>query len=176
MRIVMIVLGLGLVASLVGCKKEEPAPTAPPAASAKPSPAPAGSSDAAKKSANDGASAAAETPSKGGHGGPVIELGEVKVDKHTIRASRDEGEIKPGGDAPVDVWINGGTGEGVVVVRFWIGLADAKGSIKAKADIEDGKWHTHVELPSPMPEGSKLYVEIEETGGKKTVASFDLHG
>lgn len=173
MRIVMIALGLGLVASLVGCKKEEPTSTAPPPsspASAKPSPAPA----APDKSANQGTANKANESSGMGHHGPAIELGEAQVDKFTVRASRDEAEIKPGGDAPVDVWINGGTGEGVVAVRFWIGTQDASGSVKAKADIESGKWHTHVELPSPMPADSKLWVEIEESGGKKSVASFDL--
>ena len=109
-----------------------------------------------------------------GHSGEVIPLGTSKLGAFEVRASRDKGNIKPGGDAPVDVWIDGGVGKGVTAVRFWIGTEDAKGSIKVKADIEDGKWHTHTEVPSPIPAGSKLWVEIEETGGKKTLASFDL--
>ena len=78
------------------------------------------------------------------------------------------------GDAPIDVWIDGGVGKGVTAVRFWIGTQDAKGSIKAKAEIEEGKWHTHVEIPSPIAEGANLWVEIEEAGGKKTQGSFGL--
>ena len=109
-----------------------------------------------------------------GHGGEVIALGTTKLGAFEVRASRDKGEIKPGGDAPIDVWIDGGVGKGVTAVRFWIGTDDAKGSIKAKADIEDGKWHTHVVVPSPLPAGSKLWVEVEESGGKKTHGSFDL--
>ncbi|MEK6798525.1 MAG: hypothetical protein AABZ12_06145 [Planctomycetota bacterium] len=107
-------------------------------------------------------------------GGEVIELGTAKIGEFTARASRDKVEFKPGGDAPIDVWIDGGVGKGVTAVRFWIGTQDAKGSIKAKAGIEDGKWHTHVEIPLPMPEGSKLWVEIEEPSAKKVLGSFDL--
>jgi hypothetical protein len=109
-----------------------------------------------------------------GHGAEAVELGSATIGAFNVRASRDKGEIKPGGDAPIDVWIDNGVGKGVTAVRFWIGTQDAKGSIKAKADIEDGKWHTHVEIPSPMPEGSKLWVEIEGSDAKKSAVSFDL--
>ncbi len=134
---------------------------------------------AEKPASKDVPKPAAATPSvaaggKAGHGGEVIALGTSKFGAFEVRASRDKGDIKPGGDAPIDVWIDGGVGKGVTVVRFWIGAEDAKGSIKAKADIEDGKWHTHVEIPSPMPAGSKLWIEVEEPGGKKTLGSFDL--
>jgi hypothetical protein len=85
--------------------------------------------------------------------------------------------ILAGGDAPIDVWVTGGTAK-VVGVRFWIGTEDAKGSIKAKAEIEfpaePNHWHTHAEIPDPMPAGSKLWVEVEDDKGGRSVASFDL--
>lgn len=113
----------------------------------------------------------------GGHHGKVIELGTATAGAYSVRASRDEGEIKPGGDAPIDVWVTGGPAK-VVGVRFWIGSGDAKGSIKAKAEIEipaePDHWHTHAEIPDPMPAGSKLWVEIEDEKGMKHVASFDF--
>ena len=63
-------------------------------------------------------------------------------------------------------------------VRFWIGTEDAKGSVKAKADIENpaepNRWHTHAEIPNPLPAGCKLWVEIETDTGEKVVGSFDL--
>ncbi|MDX2198743.1 MAG: hypothetical protein SF069_07200 [Phycisphaerae bacterium] len=108
-----------------------------------------------------------------GHGGPVIDLGSTTVNGMAVKATRDKGEIKPGGDAPVDVWIDGGLGN-AVAVRFWIGTEDAKGSVKAKAEVEHGKWHTHTEVPDPLPVESKLWVEIETKDGKKGVAPFDL--
>ena len=51
-------------------------------------------------------------------------------------------------------------------------------SVKAKAAIEDpaqpNRWHTHAEIPSPLPEGSALWVEIEIADGATTHSSFDL--
>lgn len=49
--------------------------------------------------------------------------------------------------------------------------------MKAKAEGGDAKnpshWHSHTEAPSPLPEGAKLWVEIETSAGK-VVGSFDL--
>ncbi len=105
-----------------------------------------------------------------GHG-PVIELGSVEQGGYTVKASRD-GDLKVGGEAPIDVWITGG--EPVSAVRFWIGTQDAAGSLKAKAAIERDNWHTHAEVPDPMPAGSKLWVEIDSAKGTTVLVGFDL--
>ena len=94
----------------------------------------------------------------GHHSGVIVELGTQSAGGMSVKASYD-GEMAPGGDIPIDVWVDGGLG-GASSVRFWIGAEDGKGSVKAKAEDEDGHWHTHAEAPSPMPEGSKLWVEI----------------
>lgn len=107
----------------------------------------------------------------GGHGA-TTSLGEQSAGGFTIRASRD-GVIKPGGDAPIDVWVTGGAAK-VSAVRFWIGTQDAKGSVKVKAEIERDNWHSHAEVPNPMPAGSKLWVEVEADSGEKSVVGFDL--
>jgi hypothetical protein len=118
-----------------------------------------------------------DAPPAAGHGGPVIELGSTTIGQFTVRASRDQGEIKAGGDAPIDVWLTGGDISKVAAVRFWIGTDQGDNFVKAKADIEipsePNHWHTHAEVPDPMPAGGKLWVEIE-TGGQKQVGSFDL--
>lgn len=108
-----------------------------------------------------------------GHSGDVIELGETTVGGMKVKASRDKGDIKAGGDSPIDIWLNGGLGD-AAAVRFWIGTEDAKGSVKAKADVEAAHWHTHAEVPNPLPAGTKLWVEIEGKDGKKSLTSFDL--
>lgn len=109
--------------------------------------------------------------------GPVIELGTSAIGDWTVSATRDEGEIEPGGDAPIDVRLTGGSSK-VVAVRFWIGAEDASGSIKARAEIEDpaepDHWHTHAEAPDPIPSGSRLWVELELEGQGKKTGSFDL--
>jgi hypothetical protein len=149
MRTFIPVVVISALVALAGCESKPPAATPP-----KPAPA-------------------ASAPAGGHHGGAVVELGTASVDGMSLKASRDAGELKPGGDAPIDVWIDGGLG-GATVVRFWIGTADAKGSVKAKAAVEDGKWHTHADLPDPLPADSKLWIEIERKDRKTSVASFDL--
>lgn len=104
--------------------------------------------------------------------GPTIQLGEQSVGAFAVKASRDGG-ITPGSDAPIDAWVTG-TQTKVAAVRFWIGTQDAKGSVKAKAELEKDNWHTHVEVPKPLPDGSKLWVEVEDDKGEKTVAGFEL--
>lgn len=116
----------------------------------------------------------ADAPANGddhGHGATTA-LGELVVDGMTIRASRD-GAITPGSDAAIDVWVTGSTAP-VAAVRFWVGTQDAKGSVKAKAELEKDNWHTHVEVPNLLPEASKLWVEVETDAGAKSLASFDL--
>ncbi len=137
------------------------------------------SADSSKSGAVPHAGSAAKTDRAGlpapvaGHSGEAVELGESTVNGMRVKASRDQGDLKPGGDAPIDIWLNGGVGD-AAAVRFWIGTEDAQGSVKAKADVEAGHWHAHAEVPDPLPVESKLWVEIEAKDGKKSVASFGL--
>ena len=115
-----------------------------------------------------------------GHG-ETVELGTKEIDGLRVRASRD-GEAVAGKDLAIDVWIDSADGGDAAIasVRFWIGTADAKGSMKARAEIEKDNWHTHAEVPDPMPEGAALWVEIERKGeggeGAKTLVEFALAG
>jgi hypothetical protein len=131
-------------------------------------------------SANGSASASDSKDAAAGHGGPVIDLGSFKIGSFDVKATRDEGQIVAGKDAPIDVTVIQAPGATVkpTSVRFWIGTEDGKGSVKAKADIENpaepNRWHTHTEIPNPLPAGSKLWVEIEDGQGGKSVGSVDL--
>ena len=152
---------ISVTIALAGCesKPNNPPPAKPPAGSA--------------PSKGDHDHKPGEDEKRDEHGGAAIELGTNTVSGMSIKASRDAGEIRPGGDAPIDVWIDGGLGN-VAAVRFWIGTEDAKGSMKAKAEAEGGKWHSHAEVPAPLPPASKLWVEIEGKDGKKVMTSFEL--
>ena len=115
------------------------------------------------------------------HDGHAIELGSDNVSGFEVKASRDEGKIEAGKDAAInaDIAPKAGNTNKAVAVRFWIGTQDAKGSVKAKAEIEDAAkhpngWHAHAEVPSPLPAGSKLWIEIEDDKGTKGTVSFDL--
>lgn len=160
---------------LAGCEQKPSAPAAG-SGSGGAVKSPAGGADKPAPARPEGD---AKISGGAGHGSGIIELGTTTIGDLTVRASRDKGEIKASGDAPIDVWLTTADGKpaAVTAVRFWIGIEDAKGSVKAKADIEDpaqpNHWHTHAEVPNPLPEGAKLWVEIE-TGAGKTVGAFDL--
>lgn len=118
------------------------------------------------------------------HGGPVIELGTSTFGPFNVLATRDAGEIVAGKDAPIDVTVTTSAGAApgtgtAVGVRFWIGTEDGRGSVKARAEIEDpaepNRWHTHAEVPNPIPAGSKLWIEIDTESGEIVKGSFDLH-
>lgn len=170
----LILAPLAALSSLAGCEDKKPA---------------AGTTGSTGKKADDrgqdhdhGAdgSHAAPMPSAPGHGGAVIQLGESTIGSYNVKATRDEGQIVAGKDAPIDVTITPAAGSPLkaIAVRLWIGTQDAKGSVKAKAEVEDPKdpnrWHIHAEIPSPLPVGSKLWVEIEDDKGGKVVGSFEL--
>ncbi len=140
----------------------------------------AGKPDAAKPDAPkpNAGKPDAPMPDDGHSHGPTTELGEqvasgsAAVGSFTIKASRD-GDVQPGGDVPIDVWVTGGTAK-VATVRFWIGTQDARGSMKAKAELEKDNWHTHAEVPKPLSAEGKLWVEVETESGEKVLVGFDL--
>ena len=153
----LVILSLASLASLavLGCDKP------PTPAVVAPTPAPATDPHAA-----------------GGHGdGAVIALGTFKLGTFEVTVTRDVGAITAGGEAAIDATLAGQTAN-VSAVRFWIGTSDAKGSIKAKAEIEDptqpNRWHTHAEVPTPLPPNAQVWVEIEVKSGEKLAAAFDL--
>jgi hypothetical protein len=161
---VLSIAPLAAVSTLTGCEEKKPAAT------------PAKADDHGHDHGPSGEHAAP----KPGHGGAVIALGEQTIGTFTAKATRDEGQIVAGKDTPIDVAITpvSGATTKAAAVRFWIGTQDAKGSVKAKAEIEDPKdpnrWHVHAEIPNPMPAGSKLWVEIEDDKGGTVAGSFDL--
>ncbi|MCA9284198.1 MAG: hypothetical protein KDA22_03215 [Phycisphaerales bacterium] len=110
-----------------------------------------------------------------GSHGAMVDLGTATIANFEVHCSRDEGDITAGGEIAVDVHVTGDLAP-IAAVRIWYGAADAAGSIKARADIEDPKdpahWHTHVEVPDPIPAEAAVWVELEIAGVGKRTASF----
>ena len=155
---------VGIAVLSAGCGDESTSPTgAPPTpATAKDSHAHADGSTRAPHS-----DAPATTPAEHGR----IPIGETTEAGLKLVATQDA-PVKPGGEGAFDVVITGGKPK---AVRFWVGTEDARGSVKAKADEEtENTWHTHVEVPDPLPAGSKFWAEIEPGTGPAFKVSFDL--
>lgn len=115
------------------------------------------------------------------HDGPVVDLGAAAIGAFNASATRDAGAITPGGEVAIDLTINSSqvANRSIAAVRFWVGLEDGEGSVRARAEIENpaepNRWHTHAEVPSPLPDGSMLWVEIEDDQGTLYAGSFPLN-
>ena len=72
----------------------------------------------------------------------------------------------PGSELVIDITIDGE--QTVEAVRAWVGVEDAKGSVKAKLEVEGGTWHGHLEVPMDLPEDSALWVEIQDEAGRSS--------
>lgn len=160
--------------ALVGCDSKTPPP--PPAVTKQPaSDSHAGHGHAPGETHTEHAHATGGQHAQEGQA--VVDLGAITVDGYLMKATRDQGDIGSGKEIPIDVAISGGAVK-IAGVRFWIGTQDGKGSMKAKAEVENPKnptgWHTHVEIPTATA-ARNLWVEIEVEGAKKVVGSFNFH-
>jgi hypothetical protein len=108
-----------------------------------------------------------------GHAGKAVEIGTTETAGMKIKVVQ-EGEVKAGAALGAEIEITG-TKTPPKAVRIWVGTEKAEGSIKAKAAKEsDTVFHGHVETPNPLPEGSKLWVEVQADENKKVRLAFDL--
>jgi hypothetical protein len=108
--------------------------------------------------------------------GPMADLGSASGGGWTVQASRSA-TVAAGKETVVDLSISGGKDK-IRAVRVWFGTQDGAGSMKSKAELEDPRdaeaWHTHAEVPNPLPAGAKLWVELELENGTKSAVSFEL--
>ena len=162
MKNVLLAACVGAAVLIAGCKEESTMTTGGSAADTT-APAPTGAPAAAPT--------AAPAPTTAGSEHARLPIGETTQAGLKLVATMDS-PVKPGGEGAFDVVITGGKPK---AVRFWVGTEDAKGSVKAKADEETpNNWHTHTEVPDPLPAGSKFWVEVEPPTGEPFKASFDL--
>jgi VCBS repeat-containing protein len=173
---VALVAAAGMMVGVVGCERKETGGTA--------GEQPAASGDGTHEHDHDHAHDHDHDHADGhghdhrhGEHGATIDLGVVTAGSFSVTAALGEGAVEAGKEVAVDLTITAVEGEAqVVAVRVWIGTEDAAGSIKARAEAEGGvgNWHAHVEAPSPLPEGSRLWVEVEDDRGELRLAMFDL--
>ena len=106
----------------------------------------------------------------GGHGAMVslgsIQLGGVAVEveqEGAVEAGKEVGvEISFAKDKPL-----------VGTVRAWVGVESAAGSMKGKLMKEgDTALHGHLEVPKPLPEGSRIWFEVDGASAGKASIGF----
>ena len=95
--------------------------------------------------------------------------GDVVVGEHTISVFQLS-KIEAGKEGDFDlVFAAGQTLPGTV--RGWIGIESAQGSMKVRFEKEDATtMHGHPEAPKTIPEGSKLWIEVESSKGTNRAA------
>ena len=87
-----------------------------------------------------------------------------------LRANRGS-EILPGSEIVVDIMIDGVPT--IEAIRAWVGVESGSGSVKTRLATEGNRWHGHLEVPSPLPAGTELWVQIEDEG-KRSVGKVAL--
>lgn len=171
MRSIVLTSVLSVLIALAGCERKPE--TAAPGKPAGGGPAAGKKDDHDQKEGEKHVEGDGHDHAKEGHGDhKEIELGSVTIAGLPVRAVLG-GEVVAGKEVDVDVHVTGSEGK-VTAVRLWIGTEDGKGAVKMKATINKDEAHNHVEVPSPLPAGAKLCIELELTSGKKEVGSLAL--
>lgn len=102
-----------------------------------------------------------------GEGGAI---GTATIGAWTVTVS---GEIKAGAEAHLDIKLSGSTAK-ASAIRFWVGAQDGKGAMKGKADGAGPEYHAHVDVPNPIPANAKLWIEIDDGKGSKSVGGLTI--
>jgi hypothetical protein len=97
-------------------------------------------------------------------------LGTLKIGDYEIEALQ-QGKIDAGKECVFEIKIIKGAPE-PKAIRAWIGVETGRGSMKAKSHKHGDEISIHCEVPDPVPEGSKLWIELETDAGK-TRGSLD---
>jgi hypothetical protein len=156
----LVTVALAALLSSTGCEKKPEAPAKPPE----------GAHDHKPDDDHHQPHAADKDADKHGHTDGEA-LGTITIGVWTVTVV---GEIKPGTEAHLDIDFSGST-EKPAAIRVWFGTKDGKGAIKQKADGSGPEYHAHADIPNPIPDGAKLWVEIEDIKGVKSAGAFESH-
>ena len=97
-------------------------------------------------------------------------VGVMKVGAYSVDVHEEGAAVAPGTKTRFVMKVTGGT---PTSITGWIGIESGEGSKKQLAvyDAKDGDWDDDVVAPTPIPAGSKFWIEVE-TAGKKEVGSI----
>lgn len=81
------------------------------------------------------------------------------------------GDVAAGEEAAFELEFASGQ-ERITTARGWVGVASGKGSMKSLWELEgEANMHGHVEVPAALPEGAKLWIDLELGGETQTVSA-----
>ena len=113
-------------------------------------------------SPGDGHDHAKAGESHGGHGS-MTKLGNIQLGDLVVSVAQ-EGKLEAGKELGLDLTFLPGKPM-PQSVRAWVGVESAAGSVKAKLTKEgESGMHQHVEVPSPLPAGSAIWIEADIAG------------
>ncbi len=99
-------------------------------------------------------------------------LGTIKMDGMDVKLAQGHGEVAPGKEGHLVVKLPY-SDSGSTIVRAWIGTEDRTGSLVGKGTYaaSHDDYDIHATAPTPLPENSMWWIEIEKPDGTKIVGS-----
>lgn len=83
-----------------------------------------------------------------------------------------KGELQP--DTMLLVDIDHAGGPMPATIRLWVGVESGEGALKSKADAHGNHWHGHADCPGEIAESDALWIEIQDSDGKRTAQAVPL--
>jgi hypothetical protein len=130
------------------------------------------------------AALAAVAPAADGHGhdhghdhdhGSAVAAGSMSLAGATV-AVGVAGAVKPGAEVHVELAFTPAQ-PAPKAVRIWIGSESGRGSARARAGAlkrTPGAYAAHVEVPSPLPADSRIWINVEPASGEAVKGSVAL--
>jgi hypothetical protein len=107
------------------------------------------------------------------HAGPKHDLGRQSVGPFNVSVTQ-VGNVKAGSPATFEIVLIE-TAPTPSAVRAWVGNEQAVGSVKVRAVQRPAFFDADLEVPAELPEGARLWVEIELDNAARHVGSFEYH-
>jgi len=106
------------------------------------------------------------------HAGQAHELASVAIGEASYALTLF-GAVEAGGELSVNAQRSGGNAPSAV--RAWVGVADGRGSMKARLDAEtERRFHGHLAVPAELDEDAALWIEVQDADGQRSSASVAL--
>ncbi|MEW8441348.1 MAG: hypothetical protein AB2689_24630 [Candidatus Thiodiazotropha taylori] len=101
--------------------------------------------------------------------GEVHDLGNISIAGTTFRVI-SYGEITPGSEAVIGIEVE--QGKAPSQLRAWIGVRNGRGSVKYLLYGDShGHFHGHLEVPSKLPHGSEVWLDVTTEAGRQLGAA-----